>query len=61
MDFALSELKATMVDVNEENLNAVQFYKKFGFQVYDKIEEDPEGKDYPILKMKLQDANKLPG
>ncbi|MGN6647389.1 MAG: GNAT family N-acetyltransferase [Cytophaga sp.] len=54
MLFALNDLKATTVEVNEQNIQAVDFYKKFGFVVYDRAEKDSEGKDYPLLKMRLQ-------
>jgi len=53
MDYALNNLGATQVDVNEGNRYAVEFYKRYGFEVYDRTEKDSEGKDYPILKMKL--------
>lgn len=52
MEFALHELRANRVDVNEQNTRAVRFYSRFGFQAYERTEKDPEGKDYPILKMK---------
>lgn len=52
--FAIDELKATEVDVNEENTNAVRFYNKFGFATYERTPKDSEGKDYPILKMRLE-------
>lgn len=54
MEFALENLNVTGVDVNEQNRNAVAFYEKFGFKTYDRTEKDPEGKDYPILKMRLE-------
>jgi len=53
LDYAFRELKADKVDVNEQNQNAVKFYNKFGFETYGREEKDPDGKDYPILKMKL--------
>jgi len=56
MEFALNELKADKVDVNEQNTHAVAFYAKFGFEPYDRTDLDPEGKPYPILKMKLKTA-----
>lgn len=52
MRFALDELHACKVDVNEQNTNAVRFYESFGFKTYERTEKDAEGKDYPILKMK---------
>jgi putative acetyltransferase len=59
MRFALEDLKATKVDVNEQNTNAVKFYAKYGFVTYKRTEKDPEGKAYPILKMKLKKINNL--
>ncbi|MCW5922385.1 MAG: GNAT family N-acetyltransferase [Saprospiraceae bacterium] len=53
-DFALSELKADKVDVNEQNTNAVKFYEKLGFKTYERTEKDDQGKDYPLLRMKLE-------
>lgn len=53
MDFALSHHGATLVDVNEQNPNAVAFYQKFGFTAFERTEKDDLGKDYPLLRMKL--------
>lgn len=53
-DFALSELKADKVDVNEENSKAVKFYEKLGFKTYERTDKDDQGKDYPLLRMKLE-------
>lgn len=54
MNFALNELKADKVNVNEQNLEAIKFYSKFGFVTYERTEKDDLGNDYPILKMKLK-------
>jgi dihydrofolate reductase/ribosomal protein S18 acetylase RimI-like enzyme len=54
MDVALNELDANEVDVNEQNPNAVNFYRKLGFEVYERAQKDSQGKDYPILKMRLR-------
>ncbi len=53
MKFILDELNVDQVDVNEGNINATEFYKKFGFKVYDRTPLDDHGKPYPILKMRL--------
>jgi putative acetyltransferase len=53
LNFGIHQLKATEVDVNEQNVNAVQFYNKFGFVSYERTPTDSEGKNYPILKMRL--------
>jgi putative acetyltransferase len=52
MKFALSEFNANYVEVNEQNTEAVKFYSKFGFVTRERTEKDPEGKNYPLLKMK---------
>ena len=53
MAFALTELQADKVDVNEQNLNSVNFYKKLGFETYERTEKDDQGKQYPLLRMKF--------
>lgn len=53
MYFALDELMANKVDVNEQNTHAVEFYSQFGFRSYARTEKDDAGKDYPILKMRI--------
>ncbi|MES2380620.1 MAG: GNAT family N-acetyltransferase [Bacteroidota bacterium] len=53
MNFAINELKADKVNVNEQNLDAIKFYSKFGFVTYERTEKDDYGNDYPILKMKI--------
>jgi putative acetyltransferase len=54
MSFAISELAADKVDVNEQNIKAVNFYKKSGFEIIERTEKDDQGRDYPLLKMKLK-------
>ncbi|MES2727184.1 MAG: GNAT family N-acetyltransferase [Bacteroidota bacterium] len=53
MNFAINELKADKVNVNEQNLDAIKFYSKFGFVTYERTEKDDYGNDFPILKMKI--------
>lgn len=53
MDFAMIELDANKVDVNEQNLNSVRFYEKLGFEPYERTEKDDQGKNYPLLRMQL--------
>ena len=54
MSFALNELSADKVDVNEQNVKAVNFYKKFGFEIVERTEKDDQGRNYPLLRMKLK-------
>jgi putative acetyltransferase len=54
MNFALGELSADKVDVNEQNIKAVNFYKKSGFEIIERSEKDDQGRNYPLLRMKLK-------
>jgi len=54
MSFALNELSADKVDVNEQNIKAVNFYKKLGFEIIERTEKDDQGRNYPLLRMKLK-------
>ncbi len=56
MDYAMNELQTDYVEVNEQNTNAVAFYEYFGFRTFDRTEKDGQGKDYPLLKMRLETA-----
>ncbi len=58
-DFAFSELKADKVDVNEQNTNAIKFYEKIGFRTYERTDKDDQGKEYPLLRMKLEPIEKV--
>jgi len=51
--FAVKILKADQLDVNEQNENALKFYQKFGFEIYERTEKDDQGRNYPLLRMKL--------
>jgi putative acetyltransferase len=51
--FAIEKLQADQVDVNEQNTSAVHFYSRLGFKTYKRLKKDSEGKNYPILKMRL--------
>ncbi|HEY1193238.1 GNAT family N-acetyltransferase [Flavobacterium sp.] len=51
--FAISTLKINKVDVNEQNTQAVDFYKYVGFKIVKRSALDEKGKEYPILHMEL--------
>jgi putative acetyltransferase len=44
---------AQMLDVNEQNPQAVGFYLRMGFEVVGRSELDDFGKPYPLLHMRL--------
>ncbi len=52
--FAVSDLDANLIDVNEQNTRALQFYRKAGFEVFERSDTDDLGKNYPLLRMKLK-------
>ena len=54
LNFALKNMQVTKVDVNEQNEQALGFYKHFGFHVVNRSEVDASGKPYPILHMELK-------
>lgn len=53
MNYAINELSVDKVDVNEQNIKAVNFYQHLGFKTYERTDKDDQGKDYPLLRMKL--------
>lgn len=53
INYAINVLEANRVDVNEQNQQALGFYKHSGFEVYDRFETDEQGNPFPILHMKL--------
>ncbi|MDW7691595.1 acetyltransferase [Flammeovirgaceae bacterium SG7u.111] len=52
-NYAIENFGVDKVDVNEQNEQAVGFYKKLGFEVKSRSELDGTGKPYPILHMEL--------
>jgi putative acetyltransferase len=53
LQFAMQNLKAIKVDVNEQNEQAVGFYKRNGFKIVSRSEKDGLGMPFPILHMEL--------
>lgn len=53
LEFAVNDLKANQLDVNEQNETAFKFYQKFGFEIIERTEKDEQGRAYPLLRMKL--------
>ncbi len=54
LNYSIEKLNVTKVDVNEQNEQALGFYKKNGFEVIGRSKLDSSGKPYPILHMKLK-------
>ncbi|RZJ81804.1 MAG: GNAT family N-acetyltransferase [Flavobacterium sp.] len=54
LTFAVNELNADKVDVNEQNTKALKFYQNFGFEIDERTDKDDQGRNYPLLRMKLK-------
>ncbi len=50
---AIKQYGVNCVDVNEQNPDATAFYRRMGFEVFDRTEYDEQGHPFPILKMHL--------
>ena len=53
---AVLEMGATVVDVNEQNVAAVAFYRRIGFEVEGRSEVDSTGRPFPLLHMRKRDV-----
>ncbi|NIZ07117.1 GNAT family N-acetyltransferase [Pseudoalteromonas sp. HF66] len=53
LNYAVEQLDASKVDVNEQNPLAVGFYQHMGFKVISRSPLDDMGKPFPILHMEL--------
>lgn len=53
LQHAVVAMGVELVDVNEQNEQAVGFYKRMGFEVIGRSPLDGQGKPFPLLHMKL--------
>lgn len=53
VEYAVEALGATTVDVNEENVAALGFYRRMGFEVASRSDSDGDGRPYPVLHLAL--------
>jgi putative acetyltransferase len=53
LTYAIEHLNAELIDVNEQNAQAVGFYFKQGFEVIGRCEQDGLGHPYPLLHLRL--------
>lgn len=56
--YAIQNLNVTKVDVNKDNIQALEFYQHFGFEVKSMSDVDGCGKPYPILHMELTNGER---
>ncbi|MFW0787237.1 acetyltransferase [Gordonia sp. CPCC 206044] len=53
LSFVVAECGVRTVDVNEQNAQAVEFYRHRGFTIVGRSELDDQGRPYPIFHMAL--------
>ncbi len=53
LSYAVTHLGATLVDVNEQNAQAIGFYLHQGFEIIGRSALDGTNKPYPLLHMRL--------
>lgn len=51
VEFAVRECGVRRVDANEQNTQAVGFYRRMGFGIESRDGTDPAGKPYPVLHL----------
>lgn len=56
LSYAVETLGATEVDVNEQNDQAVGFYRRMGFEVVSRFDVDGMGLPFPLLHMRTNRA-----
>ena len=54
-NYAVKDRHIYLVDVNEDNHQANQFYKHMGYEVFGRDAADPTGKPFPILHLKVHE------
>ncbi|OMD63041.1 GNAT family N-acetyltransferase [Paenibacillus odorifer] len=52
--YVMQKLAVHLVDVNEQNPQALGFYEHMGFQVFERSALDEQGNPFPILHMSLK-------
>lgn len=57
--YAIEKLNVTKVDVNKDNVKALEFYKHFGFEIKSVSDKDGFGKPYPILHLELNSKDAI--
>lgn len=53
VEYVVTKMKVHLVDVNEQNNKATEFYQYMGFEIFSRSELDGEGRPFPILHMRL--------
>ncbi|MEM8661268.1 MAG: GNAT family N-acetyltransferase [Pseudomonadota bacterium] len=51
VEYAIAHFGVTKVDVNEQNPDAIAFYKKMGFALSGRSELDGQGNPFPLVHM----------
>ena len=52
VEYGIRNYNIREVTVNEQNPQAIGFYRRMGFETYKRTDRDEEGNPYPLLYMK---------
>jgi len=55
IEYAIENLDASKVDVNEQNPDAIGFYQRMGFVQTGRSALDEQGNPFPLIHMKLKE------
>ena len=53
LQYGINNYGIITLTVNEQNPQAVGFYRHMGFEIYKRTDNDEEGNPYPLLYMRL--------
>ena len=59
LNHAVLTMSVHLVDVNEQNTQAVGFYRHAGFEVFGRSPVDGQGKPYPLLHMRVAPSHHI--
>ena len=60
VNFAVGQLAARELDVNQQNPQATGFYLSMGFEITGRSALDAQGNPYPLLHMRLPESENRP-
>lgn len=54
VEYAIKNYEIQYVDVNEQNIQGIEFYEHLGFKTFERSKIDEQGNPFPILHMKKE-------
>lgn len=60
LEYAFRERRIVRVDANEDNVQAVRFYRHAGYRIVGHDATDPSGRPFPILHLQRRSDDEMP-